>query len=884
MKYPLPLTLSLLLLGPGAPAANRVPDAPPPIPAASLQTERPKTVTGGAYRDAGGSEHPWRITAAHSLIWDGAAYLPVGLTVTPKSWATGAAADAWAADQKTLDDLKAHGVLDVCLSAGKAGLTHVAPALVQKTLDYLDANGFRYGVEIADFPRDPLIGYVIKPGVYRDASPPVSGPVRFSHISGVADAVYMLVSKHDGEVDETGRAQIQGQDTAVVNVKNAGPDDVLLLYPQRLFLDGSPESHLPDLWQGYDEYRDRLLGFFRRVKLGPGFRFFRDPLTDGIGMQGEVENLIPTTQGFQLDFQAWLDRKYAHNVDDLNRGWGVADRSTGSAVPDFATAARCIPLWFGTRGVPAIYDPPTQAAYAVTNKPRIISHFWEDIAQFRIESTRGYMNAIADALKKGVADVPVVYDWTGHNALFSNDRERGGYDGLTLTPGPNEGIASGAYVYGQAEEGPKTSWLLAGAAGAGAASSADLFGNWDALKDMGARGFFLSAPPSASGGNSLDWLNSYAAGTQLSAAALADSKPRILWYPAGANLGLGVRRLSDGVWWLPSYQSGVPVMLGPTLQGYALPDPDGRLPTYVVWSPGGTARSVRFAFPKDSQPLITDAAGAARKFDKKGETWTVPVGAEPTLIRRVRSLPLPLDAAETAAREAKRLLDMAESQGINAQKFKDQIFYALYSIPDKAENTDIRFSLLSRVIVGLTDVLRPYAWVEAEGAGKTTFDSIVPDPQASGGSYLSLDTAQEPPRAGTGEGGGYRAEYPFSVTAPGRYTVWMAGSPLGGKDVSAFAYSVDGGLSTEVRGAPASGGTYAGKFVWSNLGDVTLSRGGTHTLSLVVLGRRPADDHYALAVDVLCLSRAPFHPDGIRPPPIDVPPPPAPTEGDKKRK
>lgn len=876
MKYPLPLTLGLLLLGTHAPAANKPQDAPT-IPPALLQTERPKLVTGGTYRDAAGKEHSWRITEAHSLLWDGAAYLPVGVTFIPQSWATGATADAWAADQKALDDLKAHGILDICLSAGTVGLTHVAPAQVQKTLDYLDANGFRYGIEIADFPKDPLIGYVIKPGVYRDASPPVAGPDRFSHISGLADAVYMLVSKHEGEIDETGRAQIQGPDTAIVNIKNAGPDDVLLLYPQRLFTAGSPESHLPDLWQGYDEYRDRVLTFFRRVKLGPGFRFFRDPLTGSIGMQGEVENLIPTTEGYQLDFQAWLDRKYSHSVDDLNRAWGIADRSTGSAPPDFATAARSIPLWSGTRGIPGIYDPTTQTTYMVTNKPRIISRTWEDIAQFRIESTRGYMNAIADVLKKGVADVPVVYEWTGHNALFSNDRMRGGYDGLSLTPGPNESIADGAYAYGQAEESPKTNWLITGKAGKDVASRADLFGDWDTLKGMGVRGFFLSPGADAPGANPLDWLNSYAAGTQLAAAALADSKPQILWYPASANLGLGVRQLSDGVWWLPSYQPGDRIMLGPTMQGYALPDPDGRLPTYVVWSPNGTAQSARFAFPKDSQPLITDAAGAPLKFDKKGDTWTVPVSAEPTLIRRVRQLPLPLDAADAAAREAKRLLGLADDQGINTQKFKDQIFYALYSIPDKPDNTDIRFSLLSRVIVGLTDVLRPYAWIEAEGTDKTTFDSLVSDAQASNGSYLSVDTAQEPPPPGAGEESGYRADYSFNVTAPGRYTLWMAGSPLDGKNASPFAYSVDGGLRTEIHAAPSEGGVYAGKFTWSNLGDVTLTRGGTHTLSLVLLGHRPADDHYTLAVDVLCLDRAPFHPNGVQPPPIDVPPPPADT-------
>ena len=89
------------------------------------------------------------------------------------------------------------------------------------------------------------------------------------------------------------RRRITGGDTAEVDIKEAGPGDVLLLYPRRRFDAGTPESHLPDLWQGYDEYRDRLLTFFSHVRLGQGFRFFLDPLTDRIGLNGEVQNLDP---------------------------------------------------------------------------------------------------------------------------------------------------------------------------------------------------------------------------------------------------------------------------------------------------------------------------------------------------------------------------------------------------------------------------------------------------------------------------------------------------------------------------------------------------------------------------------------------------------------
>ena len=437
MKYSLPLFLCLSLL-PGPVTAGKA--VLPTPPAAPLELLKPES--SGVYQDAKGTSHAWSIGQSHGLEWDGAPYLPVGASVTPLSWTGGGTEDDWAKDKAVLDLLNKRGVHDVVLSAGAKGLTHVPPAAVQRVLDYLDAQGFRYGLKIADFPKDPLIGYVVKPAVYRNPSPAASGPTVFRHIPGLADAFYMLVSPRDGEIDESGQARVADGETAQVTLKNPITDDVLLLYPQRLYFAGTPESHLPDLWQGYDEYRDRLLTFFGRVKLGPGFRFFLDPITDSIGLRGEVESVIPTTDGFRLDFEAWLDKKYHHNVDDLNRGWGIKEHD----LPDFAVAARCLPLWSGTKGVPAVYDPLKKTPYLVLNKPRIGGHVWDDLAQFRLESVRGYMNALADALKKGVANVPVVYQWGGRSALFTNSQAQGGFDGLSLGD-----AGAGAYAFAQAE-------------------------------------------------------------------------------------------------------------------------------------------------------------------------------------------------------------------------------------------------------------------------------------------------------------------------------------------------------------------------------------------------------------------------------------------------
>ena len=745
-------------------------------------------------------------------------------------------------------------------------MTHVLPSAVQRVLDYLDANGFHYGLKIADFPKDPLVGYVIKPAVYRNPSPSDTGPTQFRHIPGLTDAFYLLVAPESSEIEEAGDAKVIGSDTAQVTLKTAYTNDVLLLYPQRLYLPGTPESRLPDLWQGYDEYRDRLLSFFSHVKLGPGFRFFLNPITDGIGFDGEVENVIPTSDGFRLDFEAWLNKKYRHNVDDLNVGWGIKEHD----LPDFSTAARCIPLWSGSKGILAVYDPTKKAHYAVLSS----GYVWSDLRQFRLESVRGYMNSLADVLKKGVADVPVVYGWGGRSALFTNTETKSGFDGLSIAD-----PSAGAYAFAQAEETPKTTWLIA--AGSGAASQPGLTGDWDSLKEIGTRGFFAAAATP----EEMHRLGDYGASLSLQTAELA-STSRVLPYPAGIpSLQIGLRRLSDGVWWLPSYRAGASFQqgdalnLGPLLRAYKVDDPAGGLPFFVVWSPHGALSQARFPFAKDSLASITDAAGMALKVEKKNDSWIVPLGPDPIIISHVGTVPLPLDAADAAEKEAARLLKLAKDQGIPITVYLDRLFKIRNTIPTTAQDADLRYNAFAHLVGDLTQTLQPFVWLEGENAASHTFDAPVSDSEASGGSYLAIDTDRLPPSSNGDGASGYRADYKFSVNATGSYALWIAASPANAS--SPFTYTIDGGSANPAEDAPASGNVYAGKFVWSQLGDATLVH-GPHTLTITLTGPRERDRRYVLALDAFCLSRVPFHPNGTQMPTIELLPPPV--ELDKKGK
>ncbi len=863
MRYLPTLLLTLALLPAPLPAAN-ITAGSKNAPTLTEPLNLLKPQASGVYQDGAGAGHPWSVGQAHGLTWDGTPYLPVGALFVPATWIGLPTDDNWAKDKAALDLLAKNGVHDVLLSAGTLGLTHASPAAVQRVFDYLDAHNFQYGLRIADQPEEALAGYVVKPAVYRNPSPSTSGPTRFSHIPGLASAFYLLVSTHDGEIDESGTAKITGSDTAEVSLKAQNTDDVLLLYPQRVYAPGTPESRLPDLWQGYDEYRDRVLGFFSRVKLGPGFRFFLDPLTPRIGFAGEVDNVVPTSDGYRLDFQAWLGRKYNHNVDDLNRGWGIREHD----LPDFAVASRCLPLWSGAKGAAAVYDPVKKVSYAVLDEHGIGGHLWSDLAQFRLESVRGYMNAMADVLKHGVADVPVLYAWGGSSGLFTNTQTRSGFDGLSM-----DSAAAGVYAFAQAEDTPRTTWLISGGMDAG---QVGLNQDWDALKALGARGFFASSAATPADARRL---GDYGVALSFQARDLT-SRPHILPYPAGApGVRVGARQLADGVWWLPSYraaalfQNGDAFTLGPSLRGYKLTDPDGLQPRFVVWSPHGVSET-SFPFAKDSPVQITDANGVPIKVQKKKDGWVVPIGADPILLTHLTTVPLPTNAADAADAEAVRLLKIAKQQGLATDLYEQQLFQIRNTIPTTARDSDLRYDQFARLIGTLSQVLQPFVWMEAESASSYTFDSFVSEPEASGGSYLSLDTDRPSPSAS-----GYESEYAFSINAAGSYEFWAASSPLASS--SPFTYTIDDGGANSSGDARAEGGLYAGKFVWNQLGSVSLAR-GRHTLTLNVTGPRSSDNRYALSLDAFCLSRVPFHPNGTEMPAIELLPPPV--ERDKHGK
>jgi len=878
-----------------ASTVRTLPAAQSSMPSAVLPGTAPmlpvKPVANGAYKDSAGAVHHWNVEDGHLLSWDGQPYLPVGGVFEPHYWSEGQTDANWAADIAALESLKQHHVQDVILYNSQ-GLIHSPAAAVQRVIDYLEQNGFRYGIEVGDTPRDPLTGYVIKPNVYRAVPAGDSSAIKFDQINGISSALFAIASKTDDDAVTVGEAVVD-ESSALVPVTSANSmDSVVLLYPQQVFAPTSTEGHLPDLWQGYDDYRDKLLAFFSHVHLGKGFRFFIDPFNDRIGMGGDVPNLVPTSQGFHLAFEAWLEKRYK-TADDLNRGWGIKQRD----LPDFVTAARCIPLWGGVRGVASVYDPQKSVSYGVGNRPTIQSRYWQDLNEFKTTSVRGYMNGIADVLKSAVADVPVVFKAASPDKIFVNDRTVGGFDGLGIEAfghGLQLETKCSAPVFAMAEESSTNCWLIAsdtapspdanssakGALGYG--SKAEMFDDWNDLAESGARGVFTYALQRlpvdtyksmnvAAIPDQLGWMSGFAGDFARANGEASSAAIPVLWYPAWAvRENPGIRRLSNGVWWLPSFRTGQVVPLGSKLRAYALDDPNGALPTYVLWSPHGALTQVNFTFGKTSHPVIEDPLGNLIKVKIKGGVYTVPVGEQPILVVRAPKLPLPLELVADAEKQADALVALADKRKIPIEQYKDEYYYAKNSPGLADEDVQLKFTRYLRLIDALNDFLRPFAWIEGENAAHNSFDALVPNADASNGAYLSLDNPKDPPALDSG-GRGYSVSYNFTVNAAGRYAIWLAGSRLDNDTASTFTYAVDDGPAEQVRDVPAEGTPY-GSFAWSDIGEVTLDHPGRHSITIVVDGRRRSDSHYSLAIDSICVTSVMFTPDGTTLPAIDAPP------------
>jgi hypothetical protein len=831
------------------------------VPARSQGTQ-----TAGTFVDRANKPHNWSVNTGHTLVWENQPYVPVGGLFSPRFLALGATEENWQKDVAGLEVLKTKGVQDLIVDPVISPVD-IPAAAWQRVIDYLDGNGFRYGISFGAGVNTPLSGTVIKPTSYRIEDVRENIDLSWS-VADSDTARFVLVDGTDGtNILNQGTLRVRNSSATLAGSPRIPQGTVAILYPHKSLKAGRNGS-LPDIWAGYDRYRDRLVTLFSQVKFGPGLRFFLDPLVHPISLQGEVENLVPDSPSFRLEWEAYLASRYP-TIDDIMNAWGISEREG----MDIKQASRLIPLAANGRGVPFFLDTATGKRYETRGGD---IRFWSDLNDCRTSSLTYYLNAITGVLKREIADVPVVFTRTHHHRIFANQDRNNGFDGLGIAAyARGSAIVSGGAgsVIMQAKEAKRNVWCLVTEtqdtssttkAQLGYPSQQTLFYDLDWLRGIGAKGFFVNGfqvlPEEAyqnfqllRAPEQIGWLKAYADRMKVVVTPVGSSS--ILPYPTAAA---GVVRpgpiTGSSLYWAESLAPGKLLNFGTSYQGYIISLPEGD--TTVLWSLSGS-RQTRLMVGDPRKVVITTPDGVPVKFkaDNKKRMVTLEMGDTPLIIKGNESEnTYPMEAVEDAILMLKALVAQATEQKLpEAQDFKFRLDRAETNYKLKSQR--MAFLQAAEAVNGILQVLQPYTWLEAERAAIHTFSEAPGNPAASGEGYLALNTDARPGNSG------YGAEYRFNVPSNDTYSLWIACTPPG-PNTSPFVWLIDNGQARSSADAAPAGAPYMNnQFVWMNLGRVQLDK-GPHTLTLRVVEQAQAG-RYALALDSILLTRGVFTPNGI---------------------
>lgn len=793
-----------------------------------------KYKTSGTFVDSAGSQHAWSINDGHTLIWDSKPYIPVGKVFVSRYLAAEAQDEAYQADVAALDALKSKGITDIILKSG-GPITDSKAASLQKIVSYLDSSGFNYGIEFADGPRQALAGYVIAPGTYRMEGPSEDTTVKCTW-PGVDSAIYIIVSKFDNSVKANGGAVVKDGKVTIYLPSPLKTGEVLIVYPHKTLDD------VADLWGGFGEYRDRLLTFLKDVKFGSGLRFFIDPFGSKMDFTDDMATFLPTSGGFRLGFEAYLTRKYRFE-GGLNAGWGLNEN-----LESIERAARLVPLWSLTRGVPYAYD--MAGAHMFSINPAISGQIWGDIIDYRDMSAQECMNTISDMLRKQVANVPVIFKSGKYHRIYANPYGMGGMDGLAANAygtgeAPVDRVAGG--VYSLAEESSKSTWFIVG----GTQASADgrtpyltesaMLATLDSFREIGCKGFFVDNVVGDS--NQADWLASFKGKISKD---WTDFKPTVINFPINPLTGAYVKRLARDTWWLPTLRRGETTYIGDGFLAYTIL---GESRSYI-WSNAGKA-AVTMGCRTGVVPSVDFPAGISLSAKKK--LFTLDLADSPTVLRGISFTEVfPRETAQSQIEKLSNLIITADRAGIDVKKARGGLESANRVLSNG--QAYISYGIAADAANELRAVLGPELWIEGELSPAANFGKPVAAPGASAGLALVLDTTDNAPLDP------YNVIYGFATTANSSHEIWVAASPP--DDASPVSWSVDDGGWTQLSAAERKTIEYAPGLFWYKIGVSNLVP-GSHTIAFRADGKRSQDNRYYFAIDAIVLSPHPFTPDGI---------------------
>lgn len=602
----------------------------------------------GTFKDRDGGLHPWTIDHAHALSWESKAYIPFAVEFEPRY--LGEQTDEnLQSDTQDIESFKLAGAEDVVLKPIK-GISAVPPEAFQKIIDLLETKGLRYGIELYDPEYAPLLGYIIEPTVNRSAGVQASGDFHYK-FAGAKSVIYIICDARTGEVRGAGQETMTtGEVTIHVSLRAPG-EHIILLYPQKLM--SVADGGMFDIWGDFDNHRDRLVSYLMQIKFGKGLRFLIDPFTENLGLREGAEGFVPVSPAFRFEYAAWLSRKY-RAIGDLTTAWGVLQHDLAS----FDEAARLIPLWRKGRGAPVVHDEGSAREYPVD---AIKSAIWSDLEEFRATSLRSYMDSLADVVKRTAADVPFVFTATGLHPFLQTTGSVG-FDGLACPGGKSEVNAGQAFSL--ADQSSRRMWLIARVKPSGDAftTKEELFSAVNVPRDLGAKGFIARDQKGINGANLIAWLGEYSALTA-NDSNYASYRPQAIYYPQG-TAHAGIKRLSNGSWWLPSLMKGSDLYIGPGFAGYAV---DGAKQDIYIWSLSGP----QMIHLVSQLPIaITNVSGIRTDLSPKKGRVEITVGTEPLFVQGLTADEfLPVEVVAQAVQDLEKNVAKAEQKRMDASDY-----------------------------------------------------------------------------------------------------------------------------------------------------------------------------------------------------------------------
>lgn len=767
----------------------------------------------GSFRSATGRTFKWQVNSHSALVWDGAAYMPIGAV------SEGAPAEIVSA--------KKAGVTDLLVNVP------LTPRGVRDAVETLEAQKLRYLLRFSSVAPQAE-GFTVDPAGYRLLE--LDGPkVRRVSLPGADRVLAVFASRRSRQVLSSRMLPVV-RDTALVEIElPAESDAILILYPQ------GRSQEVVDLWEGLDQHRDQLISVLNGAKLGDGARGIVDPLGQITRFPSKDLRFVPTTPMFRREFEAFLQERYRAVLTGA-RSWSLSSSSITNSdgrgekqtkLGTFGQLARLVPLWSGTRGVDQFLDPETQELLPCD---RNRSSYWKDLNEFVRQSAVKRFSNLVGVVKK-VVDLPVIQDWKNWNPVTDGPEVAlDGIGGTVVGDGPASRLESAARPLSAVRNWSEGGWLVATEVSLSSRQVAPASAAEEA-SGLGYRAVFLRQPIA-------DWRPIPALDL-----ALVQYQPGVLYFPENATNPAVSQRLSNGTLWLPTPSDGNRIDLGEKFFAYRISD--RRLTGSVIWA--ATPGRVRLKMLKPEKATFTAVDGSDLNIKAVKGGIEVNLGQLPLVISGTDEIPIPDFAFEETFAKFQAMFQKAKGQPgetvAEAVYFRDGLS-AFETNPAGA------FALMRGQFLKLLRRGSDYSWIEAESSPRNNFSETGSIQSCSESGALLLNTTLSTQ-------GGYFAEFDVSVRSTRDQEVWIA-AKLPSDRWQEMSVIIGGQVLTP-QGPPVS--FYGNGFAWYRMGTTRLQ--GSKVTARIQLPGAIAD----AGLDVLLLSPSPFVPRGVSPPEPSMPAP-----------